>query len=527
MDRVAPNLVKTVLAVAALLLSLAATPIAEAAPAAIKKIENLNAKAIAAYEGGDSEAAKTLLLDAVVLGKANGLGEHVAVGRTYLNLGLIHIDGLKDAERGERYFTLALRIDPSIKMKSGMANDDVVRAFEKARTLAAAEQARQAETASDTEAQLAEQAAQSAGAEKEKRSKAAAAAQEKADREEQDKILRELASTREREAKDKEKAALLAAQEKREREQKAKEEQDKILRDLAAAREREAKETAQREREEKERLRQELAQAAARDKERAAKEAQERAQMGKWKADVEKDLAATREREKAERAAKEQLAKDKQALEKLLAAEKERLEKEMKELAKKLAEAEAREKKERAAKEDLQEEKRLTVLRETDARRLAQQQKEQREKEAATRAALAEGPALPANIPERLHCSTPDEAPPETDFFVHCVPQGSVKADEITLFYRPSGSSRFNTMAMERSRKGWYTAVVPGALVKGRMLQYYVEAGNARGKAAASNGKASSPNVVMINRWPKVADATTTSAPATARAGRKPRVRTR
>jgi hypothetical protein len=87
-------------------------------------------------------------------------------------------------------------------------------------------------------------------------------------------------------------------------------------------------------------------------------------------------------------------------------------------------------------------------------------------------------------------------------------PQGGVKAEEITLYYRPSGSSRFNTMAMERSRKGWYTAVLPGPLVKGRMLQYYVEAGNGRGKTVASNGKPSSPNVVMINRWPKVADAT-------------------
>jgi hypothetical protein len=510
-------------AVLSLVLTAGSAPAFAARGSVLKKIESLNAKAIAAYEAGDSEAAKTVLMDAVVLGKENGLAEDAALARTYLNLGLVHIEGLKDQERGQRFFTLALRVDPGVKLKPSLASPAIGRAFEEAQ--ASANEQRAQETANQVAEGMAAEAAgaqpeeaataQGKKAETAKQARARAlrlAEQEREQKAEEDKILRDLAISREREAKELVQERARQAEERQrlklEQEQQARAEQEKILRELALTKEREAKERDQRAREEQAKLRQDLMQAAEREK----KERGEKEQLHRTKQELERQLAETQQRERAERAAKEQLAKDKQQLEKLLAAEKARMQSELKEMGKQLAAATEREKKERAVKEDLQEEKRLTVLRESDARRLAQTQKEQKEREARERAKLAEGPAMPASLPEPLTCSTPDETPPETDVYVHCAPQGSVKAEEITLYYRTSGSSRFHTMAMERSRKGWYTAVVPASLVKGRMLQYYVQADNARGRSAASNGKPASPNVVMINRWPKVADAVTATS---------------
>jgi hypothetical protein len=518
-------------AVVVLVLTVGASPSFAARGPVLKKIETLNGKAIAAYEAGDSEAAKKVLMDAVVLGKENGLAEDAALARTYLYLGLVHIEGLKDEERGQRFFTLALRIDPGIKLKPSLASPATSRAFDqasgKATELRAQDTANQvaegmaAEVAgSQTEraqAQAGSDAKEGKQAETPKQARARAmrmAEQEREKKAEENQILKDLAVSREREAKELvlERARQAEEQQrlKLEREQQARAEQEKILRELALTKEREGKEREQRARQEQEKLRQDLVQAAEREK----KERGEKDQLSRNKQDLERQLAETQQRERAERAAKEQLAKDKQGLEKLLATEKTRMQNELKEMSKQLAATTEREKKERAAKEDLQEEKRLTVLRESDARRLVQTQKEQKEKEVRERAKLAEGPPLPSSLPERLTCSTPDETPPETDVYVHCAPQGAVKADEITLYYRPSGSARFHTMAMERTKKGWYTALVPAALVKGRMLQYYVEAENGRGRTAASNGKPASPNVVMINRWPKVAAATATASTA-------------
>jgi hypothetical protein len=51
-----------------------------------------------------------------------------------------------------------------------------------------------------------------------------------------------------------------------------------------------------------------------------------------------------------------------------------------------------------------------------------------------------------------------------------------VKADQLTLYYRPSGHANYSSAGMERARGGWLTAMIPPRLVKGTMLQYYVEA---------------------------------------------------
>jgi hypothetical protein len=496
-----------------------ATP-AQAAPAAVvKRIEGLNGRAIAAYESGDSESAKALLLDAVVVGKSNGLDTHAVVARSYLNLGLVHIDGLKDESKGERYFAAALRIDPTIQMKPGMANQTVARTFERARVQMEKDKANEAKVEAETEAAAAklEETAvapppkgPSPAEEKQARER------EKREREEQDKILKGVAQAREQEARQRE-------QDLRQREQKAREERDKILTGVAQAREKEAKAREQEVRDERDKVKQDLAATEQREKKERADKERVQSEKDRLQSDKEHLLAD-----------KEKLQKDKAELEKLVASlqqrerendrkgqdERHRALKEKQEVEKRLAQAEEREKNERLAKEKLQEEKKQALAQVQEAKdklqeekkqaqALVQQAKDEEAREKQDRARLAEGPEMPASIPQKLFCTTPDAHPPGADVHVHCAPQGQVKAEEITLFYRPSGSPRFNTIAMERNRKGWYAAMIPAAFIKGSMLQYYVEARNERGKIAVANGKPAFPNVVMVNRPNVVAQTTT------------------
>ena len=60
---------------------------AAADPAVVKRIEPLNAAATAAYDAGENQKAKTLLLQAVVLSKQSGVDAHPSVARSYVQLG--------------------------------------------------------------------------------------------------------------------------------------------------------------------------------------------------------------------------------------------------------------------------------------------------------------------------------------------------------------------------------------------------------------------------------------------------------
>jgi hypothetical protein len=240
------------------------------------------------------------------------------------------------------------------------------------------------------------------------------------------------------------------------------------------------------------RAREKMTAAVLKEKERETLEKEQKAREERDR--LGKDLAAVQDREKQERQAREKLEKDKQDLEKQLAdikdrekkerEEKERLQKANQELEKQLAGLRDTEKKERQAREQLQ------------AQERERQDRASQEKMARDR--LADGPDMPGSIPQPVYCPTPDEWASGTDVYVHCAPQGEVKAKELALYYRPSGTVHYNSLLMERSKKGWYVATIPSARVSGRMLQYYVEARGAKGDVAAANGKANSPNVMMI-----------------------------
>jgi hypothetical protein len=100
---------------------------------ALDQMVQLNKKALAAFKSGKHSVARTHLLDAVVIGKQNGLGTHDMAARSYLHLGVVHIAGLKERDKAMRYFAVALKLRPSIQLTPAVATKETKQAFEEAR----------------------------------------------------------------------------------------------------------------------------------------------------------------------------------------------------------------------------------------------------------------------------------------------------------------------------------------------------------------------------------------------------------
>jgi hypothetical protein len=109
-----------------------------------------------------------------------------------------------------------------------------------------------------------------------------------------------------------------------------------------------------------------------------------------------------------------------------------------------------------------------------------------------------EEPDLPANIPQPLYCPSVDEAPPEEDIVLHCVLRPDLTATKVMMFYRPAGKETFSSSGATRSPAGWYRATIPGRVVEGRSLQYYLEARDPSGNAVANAGRDDSPNLLLV-----------------------------
>jgi hypothetical protein len=352
------------------------------AKAVIQKIEGLNASAGAAYKAGQNDKAKATLMDALVLGKKNDLDTNPVLARTYLELGVVQLEGFKDREKAQRYFSLARRIDKDVSPSPDLATPAVLKELDQLPGAAAAPAPAPAAAppAPDTSAQ---------------------------DRRDRESLRKELDQLREA----------------KEKLQKEKLDVDKEL-------------------------------TTARDGEKKEREA--RAKLEKEKLEFDKQLAATKDNEKKEREAKEKLQKE-------------------------LTESKDAQQKEKLA---------------TEAR--DKERKAQEERDRAARQKLADGPDLPSSIPQPLYCPTPDEGQQGSDLYIHCATQSGVKGKPAALFYRPSGVLHFNSLAMEKTRKGWYAAVIPASSTSGKVLQFYVEAHNDRGDVIANYGRATSPNIMTL-----------------------------
>ena len=128
---------------------------ATAAESAAAKIAALNVEAMQAYKAGEPEMARTKLMEAVIKGKSGGQGSQAAMARTYMNLGVVHTDGLKDPEKGARFFAMALKLRPDIKVDAEQNSKTVAAAIEKATAANAAAAATTNEVAETAKSDLA------------------------------------------------------------------------------------------------------------------------------------------------------------------------------------------------------------------------------------------------------------------------------------------------------------------------------------------------------------------------------------
>ena len=462
---------------AALLLTLAATRSADAADqkAALEKIKTKNQAAQSAFGASDFDEMKSQLMEAVAIGNESGLAKSKIMAQTYVLLGVLQVDGFKDNEAGIKFFAKALDINPAVTIPSNMATKAVKAAFKRAED-------------DDTGG---EEAAEAPPPKPAKETKQAKGKKDDRDRDEEAEQERQVSAALAAAAVDKKKDAEAAAERKRQAESDRREreadrkERDKLTEELAAAMVGESTQAAERDR-------------LVRDKQEKDRQLGDTkgqlAQLGRAKADQDKQLAASQAKvaqlekakadaDKALADAKGQLAqaqKTKADADKAKAAEDQQL-----------AATEQREKNERAAKEKAQGSLQEVASREKERKSSEAAEKAEREK-------LEEGPDLPGHLSEPITCTIPDEVPANTDLYVHCVPKPGVGAKVVALYYRPAGSVLYNAAIMERSKKGWYTAMIPGSKIYGRLLHYYVEARDGREAIAATNGKSNSPNIATV-----------------------------
>jgi hypothetical protein len=108
-----------------------------------------------------------------------------------------------------------------------------------------------------------------------------------------------------------------------------------------------------------------------------------------------------------------------------------------------------------------------------------------------------EEPDLPAHI-TALDCPTPDDVPPDKSVRLRCAAAGNLGLAKVFLMYRLPESEQFASVEMERTPKGWYQGKLPKKAVTGKSVQIYFEGRNTAGKPVVSNGRADSPNLILI-----------------------------
>jgi hypothetical protein len=106
-------------------------------------------------------------------------------------------------------------------------------------------------------------------------------------------------------------------------------------------------------------------------------------------------------------------------------------------------------------------------------------------------------PDLPARV-NVLECPTKDETPPDRSVLIRCAMAPNLPVSKLFLMYLEPGAEEFSGVPMEKTPKGWYAAKIPKKAVTGTSLRFYVEGRNDKGKAIVSNGRADSPNLMLI-----------------------------
>ncbi len=91
-----------------------------------------------------------------------------------------------------------------------------------------------------------------------------------------------------------------------------------------------------------------------------------------------------------------------------------------------------------------------------------------------------------------------DTAPAGRGLPIELLVGGDVTAVKIALFYRPEGATDFIEARLAKQGDCKYAGEIPGSVMKGTLIHYYVAALNDTNKAIASRGSAGSPNILEL-----------------------------
>src|SRR5262245_30624957 len=105
---------------------------AQETPAAAR-VEQLNKRAMGDYDLLEFDSARRTLNEALVLIKKSGLDTDPVAARTYLNLGVVYVAGLKDRYKGFQQFVKGLQIKPEAQLDPAIATPELQEVFENAR----------------------------------------------------------------------------------------------------------------------------------------------------------------------------------------------------------------------------------------------------------------------------------------------------------------------------------------------------------------------------------------------------------
>jgi len=98
----------------------------------VGKIALLNRTAMEEYQNLNFDEAQRQLKEALELATKSGLSQHPIRARTYLNLGIVTLVGLRQRAEAIRDFRKALQIDPEIKLNRAYVSPDIREAFDEA-----------------------------------------------------------------------------------------------------------------------------------------------------------------------------------------------------------------------------------------------------------------------------------------------------------------------------------------------------------------------------------------------------------
>ena len=113
-------------------------------------------------------------------------------------------------------------------------------------------------------------------------------------------------------------------------------------------------------------------------------------------------------------------------------------------------------------------------------------------------AADASEPDLPTTLSVPLACTIPDASPPGEWLTIRCAVGPGVSVKSVRMHYRAPGAEAFQILPMQRTRKGWYRATIPGHVMNGPSIEVYYDAHDGSDKEVATNGQFDNPSVIEI-----------------------------